>query len=181
MLARKGFYSSAPPPLADNKPAPKDTKSAALKPSETELRAAITSAFPRRQLGLASYTTYSNETADTYKITTFADLANYQMKPGAGSKAGEVDFYVVLLNDAGKSITSIGQKVNISETSAQPFRVTATLPNVATRALPGACCGARRFIGASWKLFPVDRDSQIQARRTCSKQSLVSRGYRQGR
>src|SRR6185436_1803047 len=78
VLARKGFYSAGPPPLADNKPTPKESKAPALKPSETELRAAITSAFPRRQLGLASYTTYSNETADTYKIITFADLANYQ-------------------------------------------------------------------------------------------------------
>jgi len=164
VLARKGFYSAGPPPLADNKPTPKESKAPALKPSETELRAAITSAFPRRQLGLASYTTYSNETADTYKIITFADLANYQLKPGAGSKAGEVDFYVVLLNDAGKSITSIGQKVNIAETSAQPFRVTATLPNMLPPGLYQVRVAARDAlsgrIGSSFQWIEVPKFKQ---------------------
>lgn len=130
VLSRKGFYTAALAPLPDEtKPAPKDSKAGALKPSETELRAAITAAFPRRQLGLSAYTTYSNETGNTYKIITFADLSNYQLTRGAGAKAGEVDFYVTLLDDAGKSVTSIGQKVNIGESSPQPFRVTATLPN----------------------------------------------------
>lgn len=131
VLARKGFYTTALPPLPDEtKPAPKDSKAASLKPSETELRAAITAAFPRRQLGLSAFTTYSNENGNTYKIITFADLSNYQLTRGAGAKAGEVDFYVTLLDSEGKSVTSVGQKVNIGESNPQPFRVVATLPNM---------------------------------------------------
>ncbi|MFN2511342.1 MAG: VWA domain-containing protein [Pyrinomonadaceae bacterium] len=131
VLSRKGFYTAALAPLPEEtKPAPKDNKAVALKPSETELRAAITSAFPRRQLGLSAYTTYSNESGSTYKIITFADLSNYQLIRGAGAKAGEVDFYVTLLDDSGKSVTSVGQKVNIGESSPQPFRLAATLPNM---------------------------------------------------
>ena len=130
VLSRKGFYTAALQPLpVETKPAPKDSKAVGLKPSETELRAAITAAFPRRQLGLSAYTTYSNESGTTYKIITFADLSNYQITRGAGAKAGEVDFYVTLLDDSGKSVTSVGQKVNIGESSPQPFRVAATLPN----------------------------------------------------
>lgn len=130
VLARKGFYTAALAPLPDEtKPAPKNSKAAALKPSEVELRSAITSAFPRRQLGLSAYTTYANESGQTYKIITFADLSNYQLTRGAGAKAGEVDFYVTLLDNSGKSVTSVGQKVNIAETNPQPFRVVATLPN----------------------------------------------------
>lgn len=137
VLARSGFFNSAPPPLpSDTKnTAPtkdsKDAKAPPLKPSEMELRAAISSAFPRRQLGVSTYTTYSNEIGDAYKIITFADLSNYGVAPGAaGAKpAGEVDFYVAVLNDAGKSVASVGQKVSISESSAQPYRIVATLPN----------------------------------------------------
>ncbi|HZI88324.1 MAG TPA: VWA domain-containing protein [Pyrinomonadaceae bacterium] len=130
VLARKGFFTASPPVIPEEtKPAAKDSKAAAAKPSEIELRAALTAAFPRRQLGLSAYTTYSNETGDTYKIISFADLANYQIKSGGGSKAGEVDFYVTVLDNSGKSVTSVGQKVNIPESNPQPFRVTATLPN----------------------------------------------------
>lgn len=130
VLARKGFYTAGLAPVPDDtKPAAKDSKAAALKPSETELRAAITAAFPRHQLGLSAYTTYANESGNTYKIMTFADLSNYQVTQGGGAKAGEVDFYVTLLDNAGKSVTAVGQKVNIGESSPQPFRVVATLPN----------------------------------------------------
>ncbi len=129
VLARKGFFTAGLAPIPETKPPTKDSKAAALKPSETELRAAITAAFPRRQLGLSAYTTYSNESGETYKIITFADLSNYQITRGAGAKAGEVDFYVTLLDNSGKSVTSVGQKVNIGETNPQPFRVAATLPN----------------------------------------------------
>lgn len=132
VLSRSGFYNAPPTPLpSDNiKPAAaKDNKGAPLKPSEAELRAAISSAFPRRQLGLSAYTSYSNESGDAYKIVTFADVSNYQVTPGAGAKAGDVDFYVALLNSEGKAVTSVGQKVNITESSKQPFRVAATLPN----------------------------------------------------
>ena len=130
VLARKGFFTTGLAPLSEaTKPASKDSKAPAAKPSEIELRAALTAAFPRRQLGLSAYTTYSNETGDTYKIISFADLSNYQIKSGGGSKAGEVDFYVTVLDNSGKSVTSVGQKVNIAESNPQPFRVTATLPN----------------------------------------------------
>jgi VWFA-related protein len=133
VLSRGGFYTAPPAPIAsDTKPVvAKDSKGAPLKPSEAELRAAISSAFPRRQLGVSAYTSYSNESGDAYKIVTFADLSNYQVAPGAGGKAaGDVDFYVTLLNSEGKAVTSVGQKVNIAESSQQPFRVAATLPNL---------------------------------------------------
>ena len=132
VLSRSGFYTAPPPPLpSDAKPVvAKDSKGVALKPSEAELRAAISAAFPRRQLGVSAYTSYANESGDTYKIVTFADLSNYEVTPGAGGKAGDVDFYVTLLNSEGKAVTSVGQKVNIAESSQQPFRVGATLPNM---------------------------------------------------
>ncbi|HEX7174569.1 MAG TPA: VWA domain-containing protein [Pyrinomonadaceae bacterium] len=131
VLSRKGFYHTPPPPLAsDNKTTAKDSKTPALKPSEADLRAAISSAFPRRQLGVSVYTTYANESSDSYKIITFADLSNFQLAPGAGGKAaGEVDFAVAVLNDSGKSVTGVGQNVKISESSTQPFRIVATMPN----------------------------------------------------
>jgi hypothetical protein len=91
-----------------------------------ELRAAISSAFPRRQLGLSAYTSYSNESGDAYKLVTFADLSNYQIP--SGGKEGEVDFYVAVLNSEGKAVTSVGQKVAAS--GQQPSRVMATLPNM---------------------------------------------------
>ena len=124
VLARKGFYTTALQPIPeDTKPAAKDSKAATLKPSEMELRAALTAAFPRRQLGLSSYTTYTNESGAAYKVITFADLS----RPD-GTK-GEVDFYVTLLDSTGKSVTSVGQKLTVNESKSQAFRVTTTLPN----------------------------------------------------
>ncbi|HEU4479133.1 MAG TPA: VWA domain-containing protein, partial [Pyrinomonadaceae bacterium] len=124
VLARKGFYTTALQPIAeDTKPAARDSKAATLKPSEIELRAALTAAFPRRQLGLSSYTTYTNESGAAYKVITFADLS----RPD-GTK-GEVDFYVTLLDSTGKSVTSVGQKLTVNESKSQAFRVTTTLPN----------------------------------------------------
>jgi VWFA-related protein len=130
VLARKGFYSAPPPPLPADTKAAKDSKTPPLKASEAELRAAISSAFPRRQLGVAPYTTYANESGDTYKIITFADLSNYEVASGAGGKASEVDFAVAVLDDAGKSVTGVGQKVSIPASSPQPFRVVYTMPNM---------------------------------------------------
>lgn len=162
VLGRKGFYTAALQPLTDGtKPAAKDSKAAALKPSEVELRAAITAAFPRRQLGFSAYTTYSNESGETYKIITFADLSNYQLTRGAGNKAGEVDFYVTLLDSAGKSVTSVGQKVNIGETSPQPFRVVATLPNALPPGLYQVRAAARDAqsgrVGSSFQWMEVPK------------------------
>lgn len=162
VLSRRGFYTAAPPPLPEEtKPAPKDSKAVALKPSETELRAAITAAFPRRQLGLSAYTTYSNESGDTYKIITFADLSNYQLNRGAGAKAGEVDFYVTLLDNTGKSVTSVGQKINIGESSQQPFRVAATLPNALPAGLYQVRVAARDAqsgrVGSSFQWIEVPK------------------------
>ena len=123
VLARKGFYTTGLQPIAEEtKPAPKETKAATLKPSEIELRAALTAAFPRRQLGLSSYTTYTNESGAAYKVITFADLSR------AAATKGEVDFYVALLDSTGKSVTSVGQKLTVAENS-QPSRVATTLPN----------------------------------------------------
>ena len=162
VLSRKGFYTAALPLIPDEtKPPAKDSKAAALKPSEVELRAAITSAFPRRQLGFSAYTTYSNESGDSYKIITFADLSNYQLTRGAGAKAGEVDFYVTLLDNAGKSVTSVGQKVNIGETSPQPFRVVATLPNALPPGLYQVRAAARDAqsgrVGSSFQWIEVPK------------------------
>ncbi len=124
VLARKGFYTTALQPIPeDTKPAAKDSKAATLKPSEMELRAALTAAFPRRQLGLSSFTTYTNESGAAYKVITFADLSRSD-----GTK-GEVDFYVTLLDSTGKSVTSVGQKLTVNESKSQAFRVTTTLPN----------------------------------------------------
>lgn len=159
VLARKGFYTAALPVIPEEtKPAAKDSK---LKPSEVELRAAITAAFPRRQLGFSAYTTYSNESGDTYKIITFADLSNYQLTRGAGAKAGDVDFYVTLLDNAGKSVTSVGQKVNIGETNPQPFRVVATLPNALPAGLYQVRAAARDAqsgrVGSSFQWIEVPK------------------------
>ncbi|HKR61123.1 MAG TPA: VWA domain-containing protein [Pyrinomonadaceae bacterium] len=123
VLARKGFYTTALLPIPEAaKPAPKDSKGVALKPSEMELRAALTAAFPRRQLGLSSYSTYTNESGTNYKVITFADLSR------ADATKGEVDFYVTLLDNTGKAVTSVGQKLTVAENS-QPSRVTTTLPH----------------------------------------------------
>jgi len=139
VLARKGFYSTAPPPLADNHKSSVTTAvtaAAATKISETELRAAVSSPFPRRQMHVAAYSAFSNEGPGGYKVTSFVDLAGYQTAPGAaatagGKAGGEVDLVIVTLNDTGKSVSSVGQKINIpaSEAGAKPFRVVATLPN----------------------------------------------------
>ncbi len=123
VLARKGFYTTSLQPVAEEtKPAPKESKAATLKPSEIELRSALTAAFPRRQLGVSSYTTYTNESGAAYKVITFADLSR------AAATKGEVDFYVALLDSTGKAVTSVGQKLTVAENS-QPSRVATTLPN----------------------------------------------------
>lgn len=163
VLARKGYYTTQPPPLAvNNRNAPKEDKTPPAKVSETELRAAVSGAFPRRQLGLAAYTTYANESGDTYKIITFADLFGYQLSSGSGGKAaGEVDFAVVVLNDAGKSVSVAGQKVQIAESGAQPFRVVATLPNALPPGLYQVRAAARDAhtgrIGSSFQWLEIPR------------------------
>lgn len=129
VLSRKGFYSVPPPPLPSDA---KAASNAAPKASEAEVRAAIISPFPKRQLDVAAYAVLTNEAAGGYKISTLTDLSGYTVTQGKG----ELDFAAVVLDDKGKSVSGVGQKVNApsDENGAKPFRVTAKLPNTL---LPG--------------------------------------------
>ncbi|HJR08528.1 MAG TPA: VWA domain-containing protein [Pyrinomonadaceae bacterium] len=128
VLSRKGFYTAPPPPLpSDEKAASSATKAKATEASEAEVRAAIISPFPKRQINVASYAVLTNEASGGYKIAALTDLSGYTVAQGKG----ELDFAVVVLDDKGKSVSGVGQKVSApsDEDGAKPFRVTAKLPN----------------------------------------------------
>lgn len=145
VLARKGFYTSPPPPVAEERAAAKGDKdkekndkaaAAEAKGMETEMRAALTAPFQRRQMGVASYAALAHEAPAGYKVMALADLSGYMVAGADGKQAGEVDFAAVLLDDKGKSVSSVGQRINApsDEGGAKPFRITAKMPNAL---LPG--------------------------------------------
>lgn len=131
VLSRKGFYSAPPPPL------PSDDKAAssapAAKTQEAEVRAAIISPFPKRQINIAAYSVLTNEASGGYKVTALTDLSGYSVAQGKG----ELDYAAVVLDDKGKSVSGVGQKVSApsDEDGAKPFRVTAKMPNTLTPGL----------------------------------------------
>lgn len=129
VLSRKGYFSAPPPPLpSDEKPAGGGTTTAAAgKASDAEIRSAIIAPFPKRQLNVAAYAVLTNEASSGYKITALTDLSGYAL----AQEKGELDYAAVILDDKGKSISGVGQKVNApsDEDGAKPFRVTAKLPN----------------------------------------------------
>ena len=135
VLSRKGYFSTPPPPLpSDEKPAGGNTTAAAAtgKASDAEIRSAIIAPFPKRQLNVAAYAVLTNEAPSGYKITALTDLSGYAV----AQEKGELDYAAVVLDDKGKSISGVGQKVSApsDENGAKPFRVTAKLPNTL---LPG--------------------------------------------
>jgi len=134
VLSRKGFYSAPPPPLAsDEKAASSAAAKADAKAQEAEVRAAIISPFPKRQINVAAYSVLTNEASGGYKITALTDLSGYAATQGKG----ELDFAAVVLDDKGKSVSGVGQKVSApsDEDGAKPFRVTAKMPNTLTPGL----------------------------------------------
>lgn len=158
VLARKGFYTTPPPPAeAEAKP---EAKSAGAQPSskvyEAEMRSALTAPFPRRQMGVAAYNALLSESGG-HKLTTYADLSGYMAAEGKG----DVDFAIVVLDDTGKSVSSVGQKVSppSDEGGAKPFRVVAKLPNALKPGLYQARVAARDSrtgrVGSSFQWIEV--------------------------
>jgi VWFA-related protein len=130
VLSRKGFYTAPPPPLPSAEKAASSANTA--KAQEAEVRAAIISPFPKRQINVAAYSVLTNEASGGYKITALTDLSGYTVTQGKG----ELDYAAVVLDDKGKSVSGVGQKMSApsDEDGAKPFRVTAKLPNTL---LPG--------------------------------------------
>jgi hypothetical protein len=128
VFSRRGYFSSPPAPLpSDEKPAGGNNAPVAVKASEAEMRSAIISPFPRRQMNVAAYAVLTNEPSDGYRITALTDLSGYSL----AQDKGELDYAAVVLDDKGKSVSGVGQKVSApsDEDGAKPFRVTAKMPN----------------------------------------------------